>query len=284
MHKEQGKRRFWVTAVAVVTLILATSPQARGTDWDVGARLGYESNVNRSLGDAKADTIFTAYGAYDRSPSGDSRVDWTLRAVISGSLYVGDSDLNQVTGSVAPGISVFLSPVWNLNVYPFLKGKAVSDSDQSALAYGVRVTLSQRWNTLFYTGQYYVYTDSSADRDIYSYCENAIGFLAGVNWTPAFFTEIGYEYAHGDSFVTLTSPTLAASLPSRGRGYRYGFSPAFDALVIKDTIDRQSYAVNAGYDFTKALFSIAGYTYTHESGHLGPLDNHSVFMGLGYRF
>ena len=283
MHKSHASR-YWKIAVLAMAALLAATPQAMGTEWDFGARLGYESNVNRSLDDAQADTILTTYGAYDRSPSGESRVDWTLRAALSGSAYASDSDLNQVTGTIAPGISVFLSPVWSLNVSPFLRGKAVSDSEQSAIAYGVRATLSQRWNPRFYTGQYYSYTNSNADEEVYSYSENTLGILAGVNWTPAFFTEIGYEYAHGDSFVTTKSPITAASLPGRGRGYRYSYSQAFNALVVKETVDRNSFGINAGYDFTKALFSILGYTYTHESGDLGSLDNHTVFVGLGYRF
>jgi hypothetical protein len=282
--RKSHANRYWKIAVLAMAALLAAAPQAMGTEWDFGARVGYESNVNRSLDDAQADTILTAYGAYDRSPSGESRVDWTLRAALSGSAYASDSDLNQVTGTIAPGISVFLSPVWSLNVSPFLRGKAVSDSEQSAIAYGVRATLSQRWNPRFYTGQYYSYTNSNADEEVYSYYENALGILAGVNWTPAFFTEIGYEYAHGDSFVTTESPVTAASLPGRARGHSYGFSPAFNALVFKDTVDRHSYGVNAGYDFTKAFFAILGYTYAHESGDLGSLDNHSVFMGMGYRF
>ena len=284
MHKAQNAGRYLIVAGLAMAALLAAAPQVMGTEWDFGARVGYESNVNRSLDDAQADTIFTAYGAYDRSPSGESRVDWTLRAALSGSAYASDSDLNQLTGTIAPGISVFLSPVWSLNVSPFLRGKAVSDSEQSAIAYGVRATLSQRWNPRFYTGQYYSYTNSNADEEVYSYYENAFGVLAGVNWTPAFFTEIGYEYAHGDSFVTAKSPVTAASLPGRGRGHIYGFSPAFNALVVKDTVDRHSYGINAGYDFTRALFAILGYTYARESGDLGSLDNHSVFMGLGYRF
>lgn len=284
MHNSRIAGRFGLIAASVMAVIFAASPQASGTDWDFGARLGYESNVNRSLDDAKADTIVTAYGAYDRSPSGESRIDWTLRAMLSGSVYASESDLNQAMASVAPGVSVFLNPQWTLNVSPYLRGKAVSDSDQSAIAYGVRATLSQRWTPRFYTGQYYLYTDSNANEDVYSYCENAFGVLAGANWTPAFFTEIGYEYAHGDSFITSASSITAASLPGRGRGYRYGFSSAFNALVIRETVDRHSYAVNAGYDFSKALFSILGYTYTRESGDIGSLENHSLFIGLGYRF
>lgn len=284
MHKALHEINICVLAISILALVLAVCKEVRATDWDFGARLGYESNVNRSLDDAKADTIFTAYGSYDRAPSGESRVDWTFRATLAGSVYASESDLNQVMGSIAPGVSIFLSPVLSLNISPFLRGKAVSDSDQSCIAYGVRAALSQRWNPRFYTGQYYLYTNSNANEEVYSYYENAFGVLAGANWTAAFFTEIGYEYAHGDSFVTSTSPATAASLPGRGRGYRYGFSPAFNALVIKDTIDRHSYSLNAGYDFTKALFSLLGYTYSRESGDLGSLDNHSVFMGLGYRF
>lgn len=284
MPKTQHANRYLMIAVLAVALLLAATPRARGTEWDFGAKLGYESNVNRSLDDAQADTIFTAYAAYDRPLSGESRVDWTLRAALSGSAYASDSDLNQVTATVAPGISVLLSPVWSLNVSPFLRGKAVSDSEQSAIAYGVRATLSQRWTPRIYTGQYYSYTNSNANEDVYSYYENAVGILAGVNWTPAFFTEIGYEYAHGDTFVTTNSPVTAALPPGRGQGYRYGYSSAFNALVIKETVDRHSYGINAGYDFTKALFAILGYTYTSESGDLGSLDNHSAFIGLGYRF
>lgn len=271
-------------AALATAVLLAAVPQVSGTDWDVGARLGYESNVNRSLDDAKSDTAFTAYGSYDRLPSGESRVDWTLKATLSGSVYASENDLNQLTGFIAPGVSVFLNPVWSLNVSPFLRGKAVSDSEQSAVAYGVRATLSQRWNSRIYSGQYYAYTNSNADEEIYSYYENAVGILAGVNWTPAFFTEIGYEYAHGDSFVTSATQITTASMPARGRGYRYGYSPAFDALVIKDTVDRHSFSVNVGYDITKAIYAVSGYTYTRESGDLGSLDNNAVFAGLGYRF
>jgi hypothetical protein len=284
MRNARDVGKYLSIAVLATAMLLAAVPQVTGSDWDVGARLGYESNVNRSLDDAKADTAFTAYGSYDRLPSGESRVDWTLRATLSGSVYASESDLNQLTGFIAPGVSVFLNPVWSLNVSPFLRGKAVSDSEQSAVAYGVRTSLSQRWNPRIYSGQYYVYTNSNADEEVYSYYENAVGILAGVNWTPAFFTEIGYEYAHGDSFVTSASTITAASMPARGRGYRYGYSPAFDALVVKDTVDRHSVSINVGYDITKTIYAVSGYTYTSESGDLGSLDNHAAFVGLGYRF
>jgi len=279
-----------------------------GAEWDFGAKLGYESNVNRSLDDEKADTIFSAYAAYDRSPSGETRLDWTLRSTLSGSAYATEEDFNSVMAAVAPGISLFLNPIWRLNVSPFLRGKAVADSEQSAIAWGLRATLSQKWQTRFYTGQFYNYTDSNADEDVYSYSENAVGVFVGVNWTPKFFTEIGYEYAHGDSFVSFRdSPKKGSGSgqgqgqgqgqgpgqsqgqrqgqgQGQGQGQSYGFPSAFNALVIKDTVDRNSFGINAGYRLNQSLVAVFEYTYMNESGSIGSVDNHSAFIGLECRF
>jgi len=259
-----------------------------GAEWDFGAKLGYESNVNRSLDDEKADTIFSAYAAYDRSPSGETRLDWTLRSTLSGSAYATEEDFNSVMAAVAPGISLFLNPIWRLNVSPFLRGKAVDDSEQSAIAWGLRATLTQKWQTRFYTGQFYNYTDSNADEDVYSYSENAIGVFVGVNWTPKFFTEIGYEYAHGDSFVSFQdSPKKGSGSgqgQGQGQGQSYGFPSAFNALVIKDTVDRNSFGINAGYRLNQSLVAVFEYTYMNESGSIGSVDNHSAFIGLECRF
>ncbi len=196
--------RFLMIPLLVITAFFSVVPSSQGADWVLGTKLGYESNVIRSVDDEKGDTVFSAYAAYDRSPSGETRLEWTLRSILSGSVYTSESDFNSVTGTVSPGISVHLKPSWDLNIAPYFRGKVVSDSEQSAIAWGLRATLTQKWNSRFYSGEYYNYTDSNAEEDVYSYCENAVGVFAGVNWTRAFFTEIGYEYAHGDSFVSTT--------------------------------------------------------------------------------
>ncbi len=284
MGRVMDMARCAIVPALVMALIFSAASEIRGAEWEIGAKIGYDSNVNQSLDDEQDDTVFTAYVVYDRSPSGESRVDWTIRASLAASAYANENGLSHVTGTISPGISVFLNPVWSLNVSPFLRGKAVDDSDQSAVAFGVQAILSQKWSTRFSTGQYYRYTDSNADEDVYSYDENAVGVLAGVNWTPAFFTEVGYEFSHGDSFVTSRASSTAASMHGRGRGHRYGYSTAFDALVVRDTVDRHSYSITVGYDVTKAFSAALGYTYSRESGDLGSLDNHSAVIGLGYRF
>jgi len=310
MGKGTKTGRFLMIPLLAMAVFCAAISSSWGAEWDFGAKLGYESNVNRSLDDEKADTIFSAYAAYDRSPSGETRLDWTLRSTLSGSAYATEEDFNSVMAAVAPGISLFLNPIWRLNVSPFLRGKAVDDSEQSAIAWGLRATLTQKWQTRFYTGQFYNYTDSNADEDVYSYSENAVGVFVGVNWTPKFFTEIGYEYAHGDSFVSFRdSPKKGSGSgqgqgqgqgqgpgqsqgqgpgqsqgQGQGQGQSYGFPSAFNALVIKDTVDRNSFGINAGYRLNQSLVAVFEYTYMNESGSIGSVDNHSAFIGLECRF
>ncbi|OPY86247.1 MAG: hypothetical protein A4E72_01718 [Syntrophus sp. PtaU1.Bin208] len=294
MRKKDEVRKFLMIPVLVITSFFLMIPSSRGAEWVLGTKLSYESNVFRSMDNEKGDTIFSAYAAYDRSPSGETRLDWSLRSVISGSLYSSESDFNSVTGTISPGISIHLNPSWRLNVAPYFRGKAVSDSEQSSTAWGTRATLTQKWNSRFYSGEYYNYTDSNAEEDVYSYCENAVGAFAGVNWTQAFFTEIGYEYAHGDSFVSTARSHNSGHGQGHGKGRNHGgghgrgshkgFSSAFNKLVIKDTVDRHSYGINVGYSFSKSLLGALEYTYSSESGSVGSVVNHSALVGLEYRF
>jgi len=134
-----------------------------------------------------------------------------------------------------------------------------------------------------YAGQYYIYRDSEAREDVYSFTENALGAFLGMNWTRSFFSEISYEYSRGDSFqaVSTTSTTLSAG---PGRGQQRRFSTAFETEIIKEKVDRHSIGISAGIDWTKSLFSLASYTYTTMKGDVGTSTSHGGFIGLGYRF
>jgi hypothetical protein len=272
-------RKKILAIIFTVILALGLSADARA-EWEIGAKAGFDSNVNRSVNKEDSDFLTTAYAAYSRQASGETRVDWTLKAILEGTVYADYSDLNNASASFSPGLSIFLNPQWSLNVSPFIQTKGVSDSDQSALAYGARTTLKQKWTKKFYTGQYYIYTKNNANEDVYSYEENAVGIFAGLNWTDAFFTEVGYEYSHGDSYRTISTETA----PTGGRGYRHRFSSVYDAYVYSDKVDRSSISVNVGYDVTKSLFTQLGYTYIREEGDIDTLTYHTGFIGLGYRF
>jgi len=275
------RKRMFLLCLATA-MAIGYSHDARA-EWEIGARMAFDSNVNRSYNNEDSDFLVTAYGAYSRQPSGETRVDWTLRAIVEGTAYADYSDLNYTVATISPGISMAINPQWSLNISPFAQAKGVSDSDQSAMAYGVRASLKQTWNKSLYTGQYYTYTDHNANEDVYSYSENAVGVFLGVKWTPAFFTEIGYEYSHGDAFRTVSTST-ALTTPTGKMGKHSGFSQVYNADVYSETVDRNAISVNAGYDFTKALFTLLGYSYNREKGDFDTLTYQTGFLGLGYRF
>ena len=267
----------------VVAMAIGFTHEVRA-EWEIGVRMAFDSNVNRAINNEDSDFLATTYAAYSRQPSGETRMDWTLRAIVEGTAYADYSDLNYAAATISPGINITINPQWSLNIAPFAQAKGVSDSDQSAIAYGVRAGLKQTWNKTLYTGQYYTYTDHNANEDVYSYSEHAVGVLVGVNWTPAFFTEVGYEYSHGDSFRTVSTSTVATTQTGRWMGQHRSFSQSYNADVYSETVDRNAVSVNLGYDFTKSLFTLIGYTFTREEGDFDTLNYHAGFIGLGYRF
>lgn len=62
------------------------------------------------------------------------------------------------------------------------------------------------------------------------------------------------------------------------------FSTAFGTEVIREQVDRHAVGVSAGIDWTKSIFSAAGYTFTNRRGELGSSGSHAGFLGVGYRF
>jgi hypothetical protein len=248
--------------------------------WETGVKAGFDSNINRSLSDEKSDAYLSGYLFFVREASGKSRLDWNLSASLEGSLFASLADLNYGGISLAPGITFFPHPVWSINIAPFVQAKAVQDSDQSAIAFGGKLGFKQQIRDNLYTGQYYIYKDSRANTDTYSFTENLFGLFLGVNWTRALFTEFGYEFSRGDSFRTI--PTTSTALSGRGRNRRY--STTFGSDVIREDVNQHAFGINAGIDWTKSFYSHLSYTYTTIKGDLGTSTSHAGFIGMGYRF
>jgi len=252
-------------------------------EWETGGKAGFESNVDRAIEGGSGDSYFSSYLSFFRAPSGESRTDWTLAATLEGGLYARFRDLDYLLLTVAPGINFIPYRTWTIHVSPFIQLKGVKDSDQSSLALGGRLSMKEQITKDLYAGQYYIYRDSEAREDVYSFTENALGAFLGMNWTRTFFTEIGYEYSHGDSFQTIGIPSTVLST-GRGRGKQRRFSTAFETVIIKEKVDRHSFGVSAGIDWTQSLFSLASYTYSSMTGDAGTSLSHVGFIGLGYRF
>jgi hypothetical protein len=281
----KNNRSLAFVSVLGVMLLLNSSAWA-GWEGDMGGKAGYDSNLDRAIQNPQGSGYLGAFFSVNREPEGESRLDWTLSALVDGAAYFNLSDLNYAAVTLAPGLTYFFHKNWSLNISPYLQAKTVADSEQSALAFGGKLLVKQKWGGDFYSGQYYLYKDSRAEEDTYSFTENALGIFLGNRLTPKVYAEIGYEFSRGDSFRTVGKPRAAPNSKGKGRGKGNDplYSPAFGSFVIRENVDRQALGLNMGVDWTSSFYSSAGYAFTILQGDSGSSNDHALWVSLGYRF
>jgi hypothetical protein len=130
-----------------------------------------------------------------------------------------------------------------------------------------------------YLAEHYAYRDSRATSDIFSYKEHAVGALLGVNWTPVLSSEIGYEFSRGDSFLSVGTSTSTSGGMMGGM-----FSSGFGSDVVKERVNRHAIGATIRYEWTRSIYSVAGYTVTDLRGDVGSSISNAGFVGVGYRF
>jgi hypothetical protein len=270
--------------VVVGVSLLLQSLALAGWDWETGGKAGYDSNLDRAIHNPQGSGYLGAYLSVNREAEGESRLDWTWSSLVDGAVYPNLSDLNYAAFTVAPGLTYFIHKDWSVAISPYLQAKSIAEADQSALAFGGKILLKQKWGTGLYSGQYFLYKDSRAEVDTYSFTENTFGIFLGTKLAAKAFGEIGYEFSKGDSFRAVDRTKSDSTTKGKGKGRDLRFSPAFGSNIIRENVDRQALGVNAGYDWTAAFFSSAGYTYSTLQGDSGSSDDHAVWISLGYRF
>jgi hypothetical protein len=147
----------------------------RVAGWEVGTKLGFDSNVGRSIHGGKSDAYLLAYGGFSREPSGESRGDWVFSAVAEGAAFASVTDLDYAAITLSPGLVYSPHAGWTITVAPILQAKTVKDTDQSAVAFGGKIELRERLGEKAYLAEHYAYRDSRATSDIFSYKEHAVG-------------------------------------------------------------------------------------------------------------
>jgi hypothetical protein len=282
-----------LAATITMGLCCLTTPSAYA-EWETGVRTGYNSNVDHSIRDPQSDSYVSGYLSYAKGISGESRLNWTFDANLEGVAYLRNEGLSYGELTLSPALVYFLHRDWAVSISPFVQGRAVKDSDQSALTLGGKVTMRERLNPTFYLSQFYMYRNAMASSSVYSTWEHALGAVLGANWTKRFFTELGYEFSRGESFRSLdnsttadkSGPPVAGNGNDRGamRGSRAKFSSTFDTIVFREVVDRHAVGITFGLDWTKALYSTAGYTYGTMKGESGTSHDQAGFVTLGYRF
>ena len=260
--------------------------------WRAGAGTGYDSNINRSVDNKESDTYLSGYVSLIRQPSGESRLGWFGAVILEGTSFINNYDLNYAMISGSAGMTCFLHAFWRVDVAPFLEARAVNDSEQSALAFGGRVNMQQQIKRNIYTGQYYLYRDSRADVQTYSFTEHVFGIFLGVNWTESFFTEAYYEFSRGDSFRTVSTDSTTSAIMSgnenghgnSGKERKPIYSQTFDSDMIREEVDQHAIGVSLGIDWNRSLSSHIGYRFVTIDGELGTSTALTGFLDISYRF
>lgn len=278
--------RFWRLA-SCMGGIAAFFPLGAGlafAGWELGSKAGFDTNVSRSISGGENDAYLLGYASFSREPDGETRLDWSFSTVGECAAYARFDELDYAAATLSPGLIYFYRPGWTFTAAPFLQAKGVRDSNQTAIAFGGKLLARQQFPSDFYLGEYYGYTDSRANTDTFSFTEHALGAFLGRNWTRAFRTELGYEFAWGDSFRSVGTSPLAPGGTGMFGGMQPMFSTAFGTEVVRERVDRNAIGVSAEFDWTKSIFSAAGYTFTNRRGDLGSSGSHAGFAGVGYRF
>jgi hypothetical protein len=278
-------KRISFTAISgVVFLFLLLS--AAEAAWEAGTRIGYDSNIDRAVSgrDRESDTYGSAFVSYIKGPSGETRFNWAFDATASGTGYSASSDLNYGQIALSPSLVYFPHRRWTITAAPFAEGRVVSDSDQSSIAVGGKLSIRQQATDRVSFTEYYLFRNSTARADTYTYTENAVGIAAGVNWTKSVSTDISYEYSRGDSFLAVGRGSSASQAGRRGRGRNSIYSTTFDRTIVREMIDRHTMGGVLGVDWNKSLFSTMAYNYVSITGDSGSVSDHSASLTIGYRF
>lgn len=280
-----------LTCILLVIMLFAAGGNNAFAGWQTGAGTGYDSNINRSVDNKESDTYLSGYASLNRQPSGESRLGWFGAVTLEGVSFTNNHNLNYAMISGSAGMTCFLHAFWRVDVAPFLEARGVNDSEQSALAFGGKVSMRQQIKRDVYTGQYYLYRDSRADVETYSFTEHVFGVFLGVNWTEAFFTEAYYEFSRGDSFrtdstISTTSAILSGNIhgPGHSEEREMTYSETFGSDMIREEVDQHAIGVNVCIDWNRSLSSHIGYTFATTDGELGTSTAHAGFLDISYQF
>jgi len=272
---------------------------------EIGVKAGYDTNIDRAVGGGLSDSWITGFLSFTREPGEETTTDWSFNLHLEGTRYTESTCLNYGTASITPAIIFYPNPRWRVDISPFIQATGVRDKEQSTLAAGGEIGIKQLLGQKFYTGEYLIYTDSRADVEIYSYREKTAGVYAGINWTDALWSEIGYDFSRGDSFraigeyATTQADKEDDSANQSGQGQngsgkagkgQYGnsasirYSQAYNEYIINEPVDRQTIGVNIGCQLTGHIYTFINYAYIICKGDAGTSKSHTGTIGLGYNF
>jgi len=298
---QRHKLNNFIFTILLISILFLISDAFAG--WETGVKAGYDSNVDRAIDSSISDTYAGGFLSFTRDSGEEPGVGWSLNVSLEGAGYKQSTYLNYGTASIKPSVVFHPHARWMVCLSPFARSTIVKDEEQSAVGIGGEFAMKQLLSSKYYLGEYLVYTDSSARVDIYSYKEKTAGIYAGANWTGAFWSEAGYEYSRGDSFLavgdvvtTVTGSILdntnqagqngagQAGRGQYGNGGSIRYSQTYNEYILNEPVNRGTLGINMGYRFSRRVFSFLNYAYTTIEGDTGTSRSHSGTIGLGFNF
>ena len=248
--------------------------------WETGARIGFDTNVNRAVDGGQGDGYLAGSITYQKEPSGERRYGFTFSASLEGGMFFDFTDLGYAAVTLEPGIVYF--PQWwlTLSASPFVRARAVGDSDQSAVSFGGRIAFRERIRRNLFLGQHYRFTENRAEAAPFSYTEHAAGLSLGGNLSQRIYGEGGYEFARGETFLSLEGGATS----SAGFGMHRRFSGVFGSDVVREEVDRHTFSLSFAVTLSPSAFAQAGYTFSGYDGEFSSFTSHTGYTGAGYRF
>lgn len=274
--------RFPYVVLCASLALLFAHEVSFGAGWETGIRAGFDTDVNRSVTDKKSDGYLLAHLSYEKEYSDLSRLGYSLGASIEGSAYNRYRDLSYGRVSVSPSIIYHLHRLVSLSLSPHVGGTVMGDQDQSAFEGGIKFTIREQITPRLYAGQYYHLRASSADSNVYSFTENALGLFLGARITSLIGGELGYEFSRGDSYRTASVGLGVRKGAGAGRRQRY--STVFNEMIFREEVDRHAVGAVAAIDLSGSLSGSVSFTYTSLKGNTGSSTARSGLIGLDYRF
>jgi hypothetical protein len=137
------------SSVYVFCLFAFLLASRASAEWETGAKIGFDSNIDRAIDNEQSDTYLSASLSFLRGPSGESRIDWTLAATLEGSFFFRLTDLSYGALTLAPGITLIPHRVWTINLPLFSRPRQLETRNSRPLPTEAKSACARRSEKTF---------------------------------------------------------------------------------------------------------------------------------------
>lgn len=249
---------------------------------DVGARGGYETNLNHTSGGRREGsgfgTLWIAVGA-SRDLHENDRL--FIGAAYEGLFYADFNDLSYNSFKLHGGVGHRLIGRTLLLLIPELSVASFGDKDRDSTAVGSELAVRHLISPVFSSRLAYEFTRNMAEESVFSFTAHRIGLSGEVRAGESHYITGGYSLTFAESVFYQSS---ALALPSGARGRRPLGTFGVNEVVFKADAVSHGFSLDWDREFLENSFLLAEYVFTYADADVGDYSDHLVSVGVAYRF